>query len=98
MAIRKFTRWVLDALSGLGTFTAKDTTVFGPAPEYPEITSQKNNGALSSYTWVSYKNDGFPRFDGPDYRNDYQAGPFYGASNPEIRSKPAWCGLGGGDE
>lgn len=86
MAIRKFTRWVLDVLSGLGMFTAKDTMVFGPAAEYPETPSQKNNGALSSYMWVSYKNEGAPRCDGLIFANEFPVQPFFGASNPAMQS------------
>lgn len=86
MAIRKFTRWVRDVLSGLGMFTAKDTMVLGPAAEYPVTPSQKNNGALSSYTLISYKNEGMPICDGPIYANDFPAQPFVGASNPAMRS------------
>ena len=78
MAMRKFTRWVLDLLSGLGMFTQKETTVFGPAPEIPEIASQKNNGALSSY------------ISGPTVVNDFPMSPFWGASNPGF-PPPAPC-------
>ncbi len=86
MAIRKFTRWVLDVLSGPGMLTATDTMVFGPAAEYPETTSQRNNGAFSSYMWVSYENEGAPRLDGSIFANEFPVQPFFGESNPAMQS------------
>lgn len=79
MATRKFTRWVFDWLSGLGMFTAKETMVLGPAPVYPEMPSQKNNGALSSY------------ISGPTVVNDFPMAPCWGASNPGFPAPEPSC-------
>lgn len=74
MTTRKFTRRVLDWLSGLGMSTAKETTELTPAPVTLEMPSEKNNGALSSY------------MGGAIYKNDYPMEPFWGASNPAMQS------------